>query len=283
MIVNNLEDFESTVFGVEEFESFSSKQPPMTHNMRFAMARYIRGLTKLISTDKRNKKNLIRVQLTPNDVMDIQSFMMLPPAVVKYSKINLPETSILQKAQLHMVRMYYYQLLQQNTTIRVVDVEDNNNFLKGISAPFYTHEEMAGEEKYNFFLNQLVPRTKDIFNLFKPYIKNGHSYIKIISQLEPFMIYGNDITYQQYEAIVKYMDQVNTQWMKEYITNGHKIEKYQNIQYRVTRQEETFFIGKELYHFPKKIWMDQSSAFIYIKCFIWMVVVYLQYYCHWKI
>ena len=206
MIVNNLEDFESTIFGVEEFESASSKQPPMTHNMRLAMSRYIRGLTKLISTDKRNKKNLIRVQLTSNDVMDIQSFMMLPPAVVKYSKINLPESSILQKAQLHMVRMYYYQLLQKHTAIRTIDVEDNAFFLKGISAPFYNHEEMAGEDKYNFYLNQLVPRTKDIFNLYKPYIKNGHSYLKIISQLEPFMIYGNDITYQQYETICLLMD-----------------------------------------------------------------------------
>ena len=108
---------------------------------------------------------------------------------------------------------------------------------------------MAGEDKYNFFLNQLVPKTKDIFNLFKRYIKNGHSYMKIISQLEPFMIYGNDITYGQYEAILSYMDQTNTQWMKEYIINGHQIEKYQNIKYRVHIQEDTFFIKKELYHF----------------------------------
>ena len=33
-----------------------------------------------------------------------------------------------------MVRMYYYQLLQQNTTFRAVNVEDNNYFLKGIRA-----------------------------------------------------------------------------------------------------------------------------------------------------
>ena len=54
-LVNNLEAFESTVFGIEPFETASSKNPPITHNMRFVMDRYVQGLSKLVGSDKRDK------------------------------------------------------------------------------------------------------------------------------------------------------------------------------------------------------------------------------------
>tara|TARA_B100000902_G_scaffold315452_1_gene306481 strand:+ start:31 stop:6060 length:6030 start_codon:yes stop_codon:yes gene_type:complete len=56
-------------------------------------------------------------------------------------------------------------------------------------------------EVYNDFLENIIPKTRVLFEIIKKYIKNGTSYTKIIEYLEPFMIYSDDITYKQYETI----------------------------------------------------------------------------------
>ena len=132
VLVNNLEALESTVFGIEPYETPSAKNPPTTHNMRFLTDRYIVGLTKLTGSDKRGKSNIRRVPLTPNEMMNIQSFLLLSPSVIRYSNIYLPTSSILEKAQLHTARIYYFKLLTD--PIHLANVHANNYFLKNMVA-----------------------------------------------------------------------------------------------------------------------------------------------------
>ena len=250
-LVNNMEGFESTVFGVEPYRTQSSKQPPVTHNMSFLMDRYILGLSKLIGEDKRGVRNIRRVPLTPNNTMDIQSFLLLPSAVIRYSNINLPNCSILEKAQLHMVRMYYYKLIQAKTPIHLTNVTDNNNFIR--AATVVTHKDVGepGIQKYRSFLDHMVPKTIDIINLFQKYIHHGTSYMNIIGQLEPFMIYANDISYKQYEMIVRYMDNTNSQWKKDFITNRQVMENYRDFIYKEQVYEDPLFSQMaHLYNIP---------------------------------
>ena len=206
-LVNNLEAFESTVFGVESFETPASKNPAVTHNMRFVMDRYIQGLSKLIGSDKRDKNNIKRVPLTPNDIMNIQSFLLFSPDVVRYSNLYLPSSSILEKVQLHTARMYYFELLDNH--IHVTNVQENDSFLKRPAVFTDDSVQDPGDEKYRDFLNEMVPTTKKIFRLYKKHIDNPTSYTSIVNQLEPFSIYDNDITYKSYEEIVEFMDKGN--------------------------------------------------------------------------
>ena len=257
-LVNNLEAFESTVFGVEPFETPSSKNPAVTHNMQFVMDRYIQGLSKLIGSDKRDKNNIKRVPLTPNDIMNIQSFLLFSPDVVRYSNLYLPSSSILEKVQLHTARMYYFELL--NNHIHVKNVQENNSFLRHPSVFTNDSVQDPSDEKYRDFLNEMVPTTKKIFHLYKKHIDNPTSYMSIVNQLEPFSIYDNDITYKSYEEIVEFMDKEITEWIKAFIINKQQMERYQTIKYNVdfTGNHSILFPSQELrtqimniYHFPE--------------------------------
>ena len=240
VLVNNLEAFESTVFGVDPYKTGSTKNPPTTHNMRFLMDRYIVGLTKLTGNDKRGGGNIRRVPLTPNEMMNIQSFLLFSPSVIRYSNIYLPTSSILDKAQLHTARIYYFKLLTD--PIHLANVRANNYFLKNMVALTNdAEEEDQGQEKYRTFLDAMIPKTLEIFNLYKKNIRNPTSYMKIINQLEPFMIYDSDIIYESYEEIVKFMDDENTEWMKIFIANRQLMERYQNINYNVKLHKDPLF------------------------------------------
>ena len=257
-LVNNLEAFESTVFGIEPFETVSSKNPAITHNMRFVMDRYIQGLSKLIGSDKRDKNNIKRVPLTPNEMMNIQSFLLFSPDVIRYSNLYLPSSSILKKAQLHTARMYYFELLNRHIAIKNVDEE--NTFLRQITSFTDDSDQEPGEGKYRNFLDAMIPNTKQIFRSYKKYIENPTSYMNIVNQLEPFAIYDTDITYKSYEEIVEFMESEIAGWIREFIVNKQTMERYQAINYNVNPPEDKLILFPshqlrsqvmQLYNFPE--------------------------------
>ncbi len=59
----------------------------------------------------------------------------------------------------------------------------------------------------------MIPKTKEIFHLYKKFIGNPTSYMNIVNQLEPFAIYDADITYKSYEEIVEFMESEITEWI----------------------------------------------------------------------
>ena len=79
---------------------------------RFVIDRYNLGLNRLENPDLRNKnsKSLI-VPLTAPDRLALKGFLTLPEIFLRYSHINLPNTSILDKVNLHMFNFNYFQIL----------------------------------------------------------------------------------------------------------------------------------------------------------------------------
>ena len=55
--------------------------------------------------------------------------------------------------------------------------------------------------------------------MIKPNIKNGISYDILLSYLEPYLIYRDDITYNQYELINSIVESEIIKYKKEYIEN----------------------------------------------------------------
>ena len=229
VVVNNLEEFNSTVFGTEQ------NSIPMVHNQRFVIEAYTRGLTKLDTIrESITKTSIERRELTPNNTIAISSFLTFPVMMVEYSRVYLPKSSILLKTELSHINMSYDLLLNRNTIIQSQDVENHDNFLGSMKEIIYNSEEDPSEEKYRLFLESFIPRTRLLFNNYKRHIHNPGSYINIIDQLEPFMIYPNDISYKQYVEIVTFLDKTNTHIKKEIVTQNHKNERYQSINFRVS-------------------------------------------------
>jgi hypothetical protein len=202
-IINNLQEFYSSVASNDNLK-----------RQRFVMRKYNLGLNGLQTIAKTGMKMITKKEeLTRPDNIPLSSIMILPEPYVRYSHISLPSTTIYDKTNLNHSNLSYWKLLRKNTSVTnhiipSLDEEINYNeesFLteiKNISLA----EGLSDDDKYKKFLQIMIPRTKNLFSLIKKYIKNGTNLKEIISYLEPFVIYREDISFKQYEDIVQFIN-----------------------------------------------------------------------------
>ena len=209
VIIDNLEDFNSSIFNNNNVKL-----------RRFVIEKYNMSLTKLDTTETTSTRlNSIRVKITNPDTMSIKSFLFLPEPTIRFSKVNLPGTDILTKANLNLVFLNYWEFLKKKTSVNNIfidtfenDIEFNeNNFANNIKQYILnlSDEEIRGHTKddiYSKFIKFIIPKTKILFNLMKKYITGKLSIVDIVSYLEPFLVYTDQLTYMQYTDIIQFID-----------------------------------------------------------------------------
>jgi len=220
VIIDNLEDMYSSVFTNNNVRS-----------RRFVIQKYNMGLTRLETLDATGSRILTtRVKMTNPDTMSIRSFITLPESVIRFSKINLPGTTILDRANLNQIFVDYWQLLKKKTTVNNVIIENldgeiefnENNFVNSIKnyvlnlAP-EDRKELTNEQIYMQFVKTIIPKTKILFDLMKKYITGKLSIVDVVSYLEPFLVYTDDLTYMQYKEITKFIDEKISEFNKNYV------------------------------------------------------------------
>jgi hypothetical protein len=172
----------------------------------------------------------IRVKITDNDLMAIKSIMTLPEPTIRFSKINLPGTDILSKANLNQIFLNYWELLKKKTKVTNIFIDsfskelelDENEFVSGIrnyvmNVPGDEIKGISKKDLYSKYVNSIVPKTRIIFNLMKKYINGKLSIIDVVGYLEPFLIYTDDLTFKQYQEIVEFIDGKISEYNKNMI------------------------------------------------------------------
>ena len=231
VVINNLEDMYSSVFTNAQLK-----------NKRFVISKYNLGLSKLDTVENTSSKMItVRVKMTEPDLLSITSFLTLPEPVIRFSKVNMPGSSILEKSNLNAVFLNYWQLLNSKTPINNVlvdniDVDINYNE-KHYAKDFknyvltLTDEQQKGhtkEEIYLTFIKSIIPQTRIIFNLMKKYIIGKLSIVDVVSYLEPFLIYTDNLTYMQYTEIIKFIDSKISEFNKNYV---ERLQIFKRIAY----------------------------------------------------
>lgn len=218
-IIDNLGDFYSSVAENEVIKS-----------RKFVIQKYNTALSRLETTQLTGSKMIAhRVKLGSSDNMELKSIMSLPEPTIRFSNINLPGTSILEKANLNTMFLNYWQLLKQKTNVNVVNVDsldsdlefDENNFVNNIKSYVLDFKEeyksMPAIEIYKKYLNVIVPKTRVLFNLMKKYITGKLSVKDIVGYLEPFLVYTDDLTYMQFKEINQFLELKVSDYNKKFI------------------------------------------------------------------
>lgn len=214
VVVNNLDSMKSSVVGSNAIKI-----------RKFVVEKYNEGLTRLdLIEDSRLPK---RVPMTPNDILSIQSFLTLPEPVVRFSRIDLPGTNIMEKAMLNQTFIHMWRLLKQKTTVQPVFIGDadisydENEFVNNIKNFVYANiEKLNSDNKneiYRQFVEHIVPRTKELFSLMKKYMKGKLTIVDVITCLEPFLVYTDSLTYSQYLDITKFIRDQVYNYNKNYV------------------------------------------------------------------
>jgi len=232
VIIDNLGDFYSSVF-----------RNNLLNTQRFVIQKYNLGLTKLEATNfKGSRFESVRVKLTQPDDLYLKSVMTLPEPFIRFSQINLPGTNILNRANLNSIFINYWQLLKKNTNVEVISVNnfnDNidyneNNFVNNIKnfVNNLSEDDKRGFTKteiYNQFIDIVVPKTRILFNLMKKYIHGKFSIIDVVSYLEPFLIYTDNLTYQQYRDIIAFINEKISEYNKNFIERSKLFYSLKNM------------------------------------------------------
>jgi len=263
VVIDNLNDFYSSASRVFEGRVYYSK-------FRFLVERYNTAITKPHSIEKKAGKQIyIRKPLMKGDEIDVKSFLMLPVPIMKFSHIDLPGTNILEKSQLSQHYLHLSRLLNKKTdvnrqTVTNLDKEINYNddesnkqtnpldsieFLEKITE-FNLDEDLLGEDdKFHRFLNTIIPKTRILFRLIKKTINDKLSFVDVVKSLEPFMIYSEDITYQQYNEIRFFIKNQIKLYNTSYALNLQNFNKLGNSRYnnnpKMNKIESLFSEKKE--------------------------------------
>tara|TARA_B110000967_G_scaffold210092_1_gene270538 strand:- start:10977 stop:17027 length:6051 start_codon:yes stop_codon:yes gene_type:complete len=227
-IIDNFGDFYSSVMKENEL-----------HRQQFVIQRYNLS-SKRIKEEVLNsgKKLYKKVNLTNNDEMCIKSYLMLPEPFIQHSKINLPNTNLIEKSNLHHNKLILSYIFKNETDIipHVIDdlskefdyIKMEKDTEKDVFANFHEFlldENILDDDKYTKFLETIIPKTKILIRLINKYATNKLSFHNYLQTLEPFSVYSNDISYKQYndiryfvkEQIKNYKIQYETRY-KEYLT-----------------------------------------------------------------
>jgi hypothetical protein len=240
-VIDNLEEMYSSIFSGNAIR-----------NRRFVIQKYNTALSKLDTVDSTGAKLVtVRTNITNNDLLSVKSFITLPEPVIRFSKINLPGTNILDKANLNLSFINYWQLLKKKTNVNTIFVDNfedkidfnEQNFANNVKN-FVLNEsdELKGmniNEIYKKFVDNIIPKTKILFNLMKKYINGKLSIVDVISYLEPFLVYSDDLTFMQYIDITDFINDKISDYNKKYVERSRVFKMLGQI-----RQKENIIFSK---------------------------------------
>lgn len=245
VIVDNLEDFYSSVYGNAGII-----------RRKFVVQRYNLGLTKLEDQILKNGKTVyLRGPMTPNDTAQVKSILMMPAPIMRYSRIDLPSTSIIDKAALHQNMLFLFRLLRKDVDILPHVIQDLSNefdydkleketkqeFLTGIHE-FLLEEDgvyVDEKEKYHKFLETVLPQTRFLVKAVRKYITDQVSFVHVVQALEPYSIYAGDITYKQYVEIRQLIRDQIKDYKQDTEKRGIALSALRNAKYAVSPKPNT--------------------------------------------
>ena len=262
-IVENLEDFHSSVFKQSGKNKGISKE-------KFLIQRYNLGSNRLEEEVLKNGKSIFKIApLTDNDTMCVKSIIMLPQQVIQFSKIDLYNTNLLEKANLHKNYFSISKLLannkeivphviddlskefsyleeietDKNETEEIQEKENEKNYMVKedffkMAHQFLLNEDtnLISEEKYRDFLEAIIPKTKILIQLIRKYLKDKVSFHHVVKQLEPFMVYTNNISYKQYLIIRRYVIEKIKELKITNETNNTEFSILNNANYNIIKK-----------------------------------------------
>ena len=214
----DLEDLYSSVSSCSQVPRHiqESLYERMLHERRFVILKYNLGINMYKTNYQKinNLNNTTTIEpITNSDSAYIKSFVLLPEPFVRFSHINLPNTTIYEKSNLNQTSIAYWKLLNNKTSITTDTITNLNKehiyqpdeFLQDIRQVVVS-DDLITDEPYRKFLQTFIPKTRVLFELVKKYIQNKTNYVSILSYLEPFLIYKEDISFMQYKTIIDYIN-----------------------------------------------------------------------------
>jgi hypothetical protein len=203
-VIDNLEEFSSTI-------ATSTARGTAISAKKYLITKYGLGVNRLkLERERTGREVIAEQQIVRPQQIAIKGIMTLPYQLTYFSKATMPRTNIMVRSNLARHYIGYWQVLRRSPDVTIIEDTnteidyDKKTFLSQIRA-FFLDETIDEPEKFQKFLQAVMPRTRVLFELVKSHMKNAYSLSNILDYLEPFQVYHNDLSFKQYESMTGYI------------------------------------------------------------------------------
>jgi hypothetical protein len=239
-VVDNLGNFRSSHWG----ETSRGSSQKLVNECRMASYRYEEPSTFLGTRDDITDK----IEPTPRensgvkDLINIKSIITLPYVVAKFSKIDLPMTSLQDKIGYINAYSYYYKFLSKKARVQRIIVD---KFQTGHSAYNTTTFDMTNMYKLNVnrdvvddmsqrvifknYLDAVFPKTRKLLDAISSKATDKMSVKNYVDVLEPYLVYMKDITFSHYNVIKDHVSGNIKQYIDRYTSNVKEFRKIKGL------------------------------------------------------
>ena len=203
-IIDNLDEYNSSVSqSIDEDTNVVSQK-------KYAVQKYIKGEYMLYKDPLIKRKIYQKIPIIQNESIYLKGFIMMPKYFSELSKLTLHKTNMYKKILLHN-NLKYFNILENNELIKYTIDEDfeklsyKTNFLKYPTEISFVerlnYSERNNDEIYEKFLDNMIPSAEKIIQNLSGYLKTKTNVYSFLNELEPFLIYYNNLTQGQYILI----------------------------------------------------------------------------------
>lgn len=262
------------------------------NKFQYMVQRYNLGTYRVSSTEMKNgMKVSVKTPLTPADKISIQSWFMMPHSVVKYSHVDLPASNIMVRSQLSQSQLDLFRIFHNSSKFaskfigdlnKELEYEgDGDEFIQKITE-YILDDTIEDEDKHRKLLNVIIPKTRVLIKYMQKYNSTKLSLVDVVSMLEPFLIYPDNLTYGQYNEIRYHIKQKILEYKGGLSKKSNDLKfvykrktdsedsqfEYNKIRKLINQFDRTDVIGKpeqvfdDHYHFPKSYTTSETLSSI---------------------
>ena len=177
------------------------------------------------TVQRRNLDPRLTIQrMLNNERIQINGVMFFSKPTIENSKQYLPGTSIYDRSSLNQYGFFNKFKIGITQKITIDDLEEPvdynsiNKFMKS-NIQLQLAEGVEDIRTYDKFLNAIIPTTKKLFEYTKEYNTTHMTLKSLVSELEPYCVYIDDITYKLYEDMIQALNQRIIEYKKKYKEN----------------------------------------------------------------
>jgi len=202
-------DLHSIIDNLDDFNSSSVNNDDLGRK-KYSLQKNITGEHMLYKNPLIKRKIYEKKQIIQNEEIYLKGFLMMSKYFIELTKLKLKESNMYKKVLLHN-NFKFHEKLQNRELIKYIideDFEDlsyKTNFLKEPSEISFVetrnYSERNNDEIYENFLDKMIPTTEKIIQNIGGYLKNTTNNVTFLKELEPFLIYYENLTFPQYKLM----------------------------------------------------------------------------------
>jgi len=229
-----------------------------------------------------NRRKFVHQLLTPNDSAHIQSWILLPASVAKFSAVQLPTLDMLQRSEMSQKYWLKYRTFPSNGKFQpdtlLLDKLGKKNtskeskntiqhFLTGIQhvlldPVLVRNQHELPEELYRKYLQTMIPSTFDLVERVQSWLKptQGLNIGEQMQVLEPFLVRLSSLSYPHYNRMRYFIKERTTAYKKQFYEHRDQYRKINDTYTHMNQILGKGMLGPSEYNLGRKL-LEQTTLY----------------------